>query len=165
MTIVPLLVPINSTIAFLKRCEDALLVLLLLGMIGMAAGQVLLRNFFDGGVYWGDSAVRVMVLWVTMLGAMVASRDDSHIRIDLVGRFLFELKKPLLESMVARINYGFTGLILALFCWASSQFVYYEYVDQSIAFANVPAWLCEAVMPLGSGIMALRYALHTVKLR
>ena len=62
--------------------------LLLLGMIGMAAGQVLLRNFFDGGVYWGDSAVRVMVLWVTMLGAMVASRDDSHIRIDLVGRFL-----------------------------------------------------------------------------
>ena len=30
-------------------------------MIGMAAGQVLLRNFFDGGV-WGDSAVQVMVL-------------------------------------------------------------------------------------------------------
>ena len=165
MTTVPLLVPINSTIAFLKRCEDALLVLLLLGMISMAAGQVLLRNFFDGGVYWGDSAVRVMVLWVTMLGAMVASRDDSHIRIDLVGRFLQELKKPLLESMVARINYGFTCLILVLFCWASGHFVYYEYVDQSIAFANVPAWLCEAIMPLGSGIMALRYALHTVKLR
>ena len=67
--------------------------LLLLGMISMAAGQVLLRNFFDGGVYWGDSAVRVMVLWVTMLGAMVASRDDSHIRIDLVGRFLKDLGK------------------------------------------------------------------------
>jgi len=28
----------------------------------------------------------------------------------------------------------------------------------------VPAWLCEAVMPLGSGIMALRYASHMVKL-
>ena len=67
MIIVPQPAPINTAIAFLKRCEDALLVLLLLGMIGMAAGQVLLRNFFDGGVYWGDSAVRVMVLWVTML--------------------------------------------------------------------------------------------------
>lgn len=138
--------------------------LLLLGMIGMAAGQVLLRNFFDSGVYWGDSAVRVMVLWVTMLGAMVASRNDSHIRIDLVGRFLQDLEKPLLASTVARINYGFTCFILALFCWASGQFVYYEYIDQSIAFASVPAWLCEAVMPLGSGIMALRYALHMVKL-
>ena len=138
--------------------------LLLLGMIGMAAGQVSLRNFFDSGVYWGDSAVRVMVLWVTMLGAMVASRNDSHIRIDLVGRFLQELEKPLLASTVARINYGFTCFILALFCWASGQFVHYEYVDQSIAFASVPAWLCEAVMPLGSGIMALRYALHMVKL-
>jgi TRAP-type C4-dicarboxylate transport system permease small subunit len=105
-----------------------------------------------------------MVLWVTMLGAMVASRDDSHIRIDLVGRFLQDLKKPLLESSVARINYGFTCFVLALFCWASGQFVYYEYVDQSIAFAKVPAWICEMVMPLGSGIMALRYALHVIKL-
>ncbi|MEC7555183.1 MAG: TRAP transporter small permease [Pseudomonadota bacterium] len=147
----------------LKRCEEALLVLLLLGMISMAAGQVLLRNFFDGGVYWGDSAVRVMVLWVTMLGAMVASRDDSHIRIDLVGRFLKDLGKPLLEATVARINYGFTCVVLGLFCWASGHFVYYEYLDGSIAFAKVPAWICEAVMPLGSGIMALRYALHVVK--
>ena len=73
MTTVPLPQPINSAITFLKRCEDALLVLLLLGMIGMAAGQVLLRNFFDG-VYWGDSAVRVMVLWVTMFG--VNSRES-----------------------------------------------------------------------------------------
>lgn len=164
MTIVPLQQPISSAITFLRRCESALLVVLLLGMIGMAAGQVLLRNFFDSGVYWGDSAVRVMVLWVTMLGAMVASRDDSHIRIDLVGRFLQDLKKPLLESSVARINYGFTCFVLALFCWASGQFVYYEYVDQSIAFAKVPAWICEMVMPLGSGIMALRYALHVIKL-
>ena len=137
--------------------------LLLLGMISMAAGQVLLRNFFDGGVYWGDSAVRVMVLWVTMLGAMVASRDDSHIRIDLVGRFLKDLEKPLLETTVARINCSFTCVVLGLFCWASGHFVYYEYLDGSIAFAKVPAWICEAVMPLGSGIMALRYALHVVK--
>ena len=164
MTTVPLQQPISSAITFLRRCESALPVVLLLGMIGMAAGQVLLRNFFDSGVYWGDSAVRVMVLWVTMLGAMVASRDDSHIRIDLVGRFLQDLKKPLLESSVARINYGFTCFVLALFCWASGQFVYYEYVDQSIAFAKVPAWICEMVMPLGSGIMALRYALHVIKL-
>ena len=156
--------PINSVIAFLKRCEDALLVVLLLGMIGMAAGQVLLRNFVDSGMYGGDSAVRVMVLWVTMLGAMVASRDDSHIRIDLVGRFLQELEKPLLQATAARINYAFTCFVLALFSWASGQFVYYEYVDQSIAFATVPAWICEVVMPLGSGIMALRYALHVVKL-
>ena len=144
--------PINFALTFLKRCEDALLVLLLLGMISMAAGQVLLRNFFDGGVYWGDSAVRVMVLWVTMLGAMVASRDDSHIRIDLVGRFLKDLEKPLLGASVERINYGFTCVVLGLFCWASGHFVYYEYLDGSIAFAKVPAWICEAVMPLGSGL-------------
>ena len=111
MIIVPQPARINAAIAFLKRCEDALLVLLLLGMVSMAAGQVLLRNFFDSGVYWGDSAVRVMVLWVTMLGAMVASRDDSHIRIDLVGRFLEELQKPLLQKKSLRDGHKFSSAV------------------------------------------------------
>ncbi|GIS19200.1 MAG: hypothetical protein CM15mP120_11160 [Pseudomonadota bacterium] len=89
-------------------------------------------------VYWGDSAVRVMVLWVTMLGAMVASRDDSHIRIDLVGRFLKDLEKPLLEATVARINYGFTCVVLGSFVgqWALCLL---RIFDGSIAFAKVPA--------------------------
>ena len=70
-----------------------LLALLLTSMIGIAAFQVVLRNFFDSGLYWGDSAVRVMVLWVAMLGAMVASRKDEHIRIDLVARFASDFLK------------------------------------------------------------------------
>ena len=87
MTTVPLPQPINFAMTFLKRCEDALLVLLLLGMISMAAGQVLLRNFFDGGVYWGDSAVRVMVLWVTMFGAMVAAAMTAIFVLIWLGDF------------------------------------------------------------------------------
>ena len=41
--------------------------------------------------------------------------------------------------------------MLVLFTWGSGQFVYYEYVDNAIAFGDVPAWICEIIMPIGGG--------------
>ena len=62
-----------------------------------------------------------------------------------------------------RLTRLFTCLMLVLFTWGSGQFVYYEYVDNAIAFGDVPAWICEIIMPIGGGVMALRYFLLTVK--
>lgn len=143
----------------LRRIEDALLAILLTAMIGVAATQVIMRNLFDGGLLWGDSAVRVMVLWVALVGAMVASRTDAHIRIDIAGRFLSDSVQP----YVSRFVHLFTTVVLVLFSYSSFEFVRYEYIDGTTAFGSVPAWLCEAIIPIGTGIMALRYALHTVK--
>ncbi len=150
---------IERLFVWLRRAEDALLALLLTSMIGVAATQVLLRNFFDTGLYWGDSAVRVMVLWVAMLGAMVASRNDEHIRIDLAGRYLPERVRP----HVARVVNFAVFALLCVFAWYSAEFVRYEYEDQTVAFASVPAWMCELIMPVGAAVMAIRYALLTVK--
>jgi TRAP-type C4-dicarboxylate transport system permease small subunit len=150
---------IDNALAFLRRLEDGILVSLLILMIGMAAGQVVLRNFFDSGLYWSDSLVRVAVLWVALVGAMVASRDDSHIRIDLVSR----LVSPAYKHWVERLTRLFTFIVLCLFTWGSGNFVYYEYVDEAIAFGDVPAWMLEVIMPVGGGVMAVRYLLLAIK--
>lgn len=150
---------VNKLIAGIHRLEEALLALLLTSMIGVAAAQVVLRNFFDGGLFWGDSAVRVAVLWVAMLGAMVASRNDEHIRIDIAGRYL----PRVIKKSVGRIVSLFTCIVLTLFAWYSFDFVRFEYEDATLAFGVVPAWICEAIMPVGAGIMALRYALLVIK--
>ncbi len=149
---------IGAALTLLRRLEDAVLVTLLTGMIGVATAQVVLRNFFDSGLYWGDSAVRVLVLWVALVGAMVASREDEHIRIDIVGRYLSDAaRKP-----VSRLVSLFTAAVLGVFAWYSAQFVWYEYQDETIAFGSVPAWMCEAVMPVAALLMAIRYLLHVV---
>ena len=150
---------IDNALAFLRRLEDGILVSLLILMIGMSAGQVVLRNFFDSGLYWSDSLVRVAVLWVALVGAMVASRDDSHIRIDLVSR----LVSPAYKHWVERLTRLFTFIVLCLFTWGSGNFVYYEYVDEAIAFGDVPAWILEIIMPIGGGVMAVRYLLLAIK--
>jgi len=146
---------VSKLIGFVQRIEEALLALLLTTMIGVAVVQVVLRNFFDSGLYWGDSAVRVAVLWVALLGAMVASRKDEHIRIDIAGRFL----APALKAQVSRLVSLFTCLVLLIFAWYAFDFVRFEYEDGTPAFAKIPAWACEAIMPLGAAVMALRYAL------
>lgn len=148
----------DKTVKGLHAIEDGLLALLLTSMIGVAALQVIMRNFMDSGLYWGDSAVRVMVLWVALLGAMVASRKDDHIRIDLLNHFLPDH----LKRHLRRIINVFTCAILVLFAWSSAVFVGYEYEDQTMAFGSVPAWVCEIIMPIGAGVMSLRYALQII---
>ena len=149
---------IKTALRLIHYAEEALLALLLTAMILLSASQVVLRNFFDSGLYWGDSAVRVVVLWVAMLGAMIASRRNEHIRIDIASRFVSPRFKPSMSRFVS----AFTCLVLLIFAWYSIEFVRYEFEDGTIAFGVVPAWLCEIIMPIGAGVMALRYAILTI---
>ena len=150
---------IKRTAAALRLVESALLVAVLAAMMLLAAWQVVARNFFDTGLLWGDALVRVLVLWGAMVGAMVASRKDEHIRIDILSRFAGDSFKPWLQ----RFSCAFTCVVLAVFAWFSFKFVRFEYQDGVIAFASVPAWACEAILPAGAGVMSLRYLLHVVE--
>ena len=68
--------------AFLYRVENGILAVLLLSMLAMAVLQILMRNLFETGIIWGDILVRILLLWVGLAGAMVASRQGNHISSD-----------------------------------------------------------------------------------
>ncbi|MEJ2087961.1 MAG: TRAP transporter small permease [Gammaproteobacteria bacterium] len=148
---------IGRLVAGLKFIESGLLVVILGAMILLAAYQVVARNLFDTGILWGDALVRVLVLWVTFIGATIASRDDDHIRIDLLTRFIGDRSNAWLE----RLRNLFTAIVAGVFAWYSLRFVILDYQDGITAFAAVPAWVCEAVMPFGAALISLRYLLRT----
>lgn len=148
-------------LAGIRFIESGLLVLLLSSMILLAAYQVIARNFFDTGILWGDSLVRVLVLWVTFIGATIASRNDEHIRIDLLTRFT-GVRSSL---WLARFRSLFTAFIAGVFAWYSYQFVLLDYEDGIIAFASVPAWICEIIMPVGAALICLRYLIRALTIR
>jgi TRAP-type C4-dicarboxylate transport system permease small subunit len=139
----------------IHRLEDSLLMLLLTGMILLATTQILLRNLLDTGLAWADPSLRIAVLWVALLGALAATRDDNHIRIDLLTRFLPEQAKRY-SLMVTDL---FSTLVCGLLAWHGGRFVYFEWQDGNTLFSSVPAWLCELIIPLGFGLMALRFLL------
>ena len=150
---------IETLSRYLRLVESGLLVGMLAVMISLAAYQVIARNFFDTGILWGDSMVRVGVLWITLLGAMVASRDDTHIRMDLLSQFVDDSWRRHLR----RFGSVFTCVVCGVFAWHSFRFVQMDYEYQVMAFAQVPAWLCESIMPVGAGVMCLRYFLLVFK--
>ncbi len=132
--------------------EDALLVLMLAAMILLAGSQIVLRNFWDIGLAWGDPLLRLSVLWIGLLGAMAATRDDNHISIDILYRLL-----PTTGKNVSRtITDLFTAVVCALVAWHGGLLVALEKRDESIVFASVPAWIAELIIPVGFGVMALR---------
>ena len=146
---------LRQSILLLHRLEDGVLVMALLTMLGVALTQIVLRNLFDTGIAWADPFVRILILWVTMLGAMAATREQSHIAIDAVSRYLGPLPR--------RITQGVCALLAAAVCgvasWYTWEFMQFEREDGTIAFANVPVWMCQLILPLGFGVMAVRFVI------
>ncbi|MEM1263975.1 MAG: TRAP transporter small permease [Pseudomonadota bacterium] len=131
--------------------EDGALVLVLVGLIGLASLQILLRNGFDTGVAWGDEAIRLMVLWLAVLGAVAASRGDRHIRIDILGRLL----PPRLKLVAALIVDVFTIAVLCVLTWHASRFVRDAIEFEDRLLDGLPAWWFQLILPVGFGLMAL----------
>jgi len=133
--------------------EKYFLVALLLVLIGFSVSQILMRNFMESGFLWGDQFIRVLVLWIGLTGAMYASRMNKHIRIDIVSHYFPEkLNKNI--SIVA--NFA-TAIICSLASWYSLIFVIDEYQYGDIAFAKVPVWITESIIPFALAILALRF--------
>lgn len=142
----------------LLATETFLLLFFLLGAILLASTQILLRNFFDSGIFWADSALRILVLWIGMTGAMFASRHRKHIRIDILSHYL-----PMkIRDNIWRVTELITAIVCGIVAYYSIGFIQYEYEDGLIAFANVPVWLCEAIIPVAFIVIALRYFVYAV---
>lgn len=143
----------TKLLRMIHRFEDSLLVLALISMLAMALTQIVLRNFFDSGFLWAESFLRILVLWVAMLGAMVATRERNHISIDLLSRIL----PPNIYSPLKNLATLFAVAVCATAAWYSLEYVGYEYEDETIAFAEVPVWVCQSILPVGFAVMALRF--------
>ncbi len=143
-------------IRLLHRLEDWLLALLLTAMIVLACTQITLRNFFEFSLLWADPLLRAMVLWLGLLGAMVASRNNSHIAVDLLKR----LVQRKWRRWLAIVNAGFTSTVCTLIAVHGARLVRFEYVDRTLAFAGIPVWALEVIIPIAFAVIALRYLVY-----
>lgn len=142
-----------------KWGEDAILVLILVAMIVLAAAQIILRNFMDVGFIWADEMLRMLVLWLAVAGALAASREDRHISIDVLSRYL----PGYLEKPAKLLVHAFTAVVCALVAWHSFRFVQTSHEFGDVLLGAVPAWILQSVLPAGFGLIAWRYAMFTLK--
>lgn len=138
--------------------EDSVLAALLTAMLAVATSQILLRNIWETGLVWGDPFTKVLVLWVALLGAMVAARHHNHINIDVLSRFLSDQGK----AGVQIINASFTAFVSGLIAYHAAQLVLLDKEAATTAFGIVPIWVSELIIPFGFGVIGLRYLFHAL---
>lgn len=141
------------------RAEDMLLVVLLSAMILLAITQILLRNFLDSGIVWIDPMLRVMVLWLGLTGATVATRKNKHIRIDLLSRLFERNTHRLIQAIVGQVS-AWTCLLIA---WYGFRWIHLDYQDGLTSFAGIPAWMLEVVIPVTFALIGLRYLVMSLR--
>jgi TRAP-type C4-dicarboxylate transport system permease small subunit len=146
---------------WLRRAEDWLLAVLVLVLVGLAGGQIVLRVFFSTGLAWADPFARTLVLWTGMLGALAAVRDERHIALDLLQRFL----PPRGRRAVRVLTFGFAAVLCAAMAWYSSGLVAIDYAEglqtsNGSVIAALRACFAETILPLGFALMALRFAVR-----
>ncbi len=151
----------------LRRMNDAvakvelwLLVFIVLTMVILAFLQVLLRNVFDQGILWGDTFLRHLVLWVGFIGASLATKDEKHINIDILTRFLHVRAKPVVQILTN----VFAGIICFVLSKAGLTFVLQEIEFGTILFNDIPAWYFEIIIPAGFALMGIRFFLLALEL-
>lgn len=144
---------IARLIKAVNTIEDWLLISMLATMVALAVTQIVYRNVAGGGLAWIDPLLRMLVLWVALSGAVIASRTDNHIRIDffakyITGKYYFYIK---------RIVHAYCVVICAIIAWYSVSFVQMDYEYGTEAYSGMPAWITELIIPIAFGLMAFRY--------
>lgn len=140
--------------AGVRAVESFVLTLFILTMVGLGVLQIVLRNFFHGGVIWIDPLLRQLVLWIGFTGAVVATGRLRHIHMDLAGRLL-----PLkLQPLLLRATLLAAALICLALARAAWLFLSEECAYGSAGFLGIPNWVLMSVTFLGFGLCAVRFA-------
>ena len=140
----------------LTRAVNITLVTLFVVMMSLAVIQVFLRYFFNSSILWGDIAARTLVIWVGILGAILATRDNKHFHIDVLTRFLSQRYQRWFLSL--------SNLFAAVVCFYLGQasITFLGLDSQSKTFLDIPLVYVELIIPVGFYLMTVQFLLRMI---
>ncbi len=139
----------------LHLAEDAVLALSLSALLLLAVTQVVLRVGFDQGFSWAEPVSRAGVLWLAMLGALGAARQQRHIAIDALLRVLSDAWwRP-----VHVLTQCAAAAVCAWAAWIGWGLMLSEREFPLPFVPGVASWVPMLVLPLGFGLLAVRLVL------
>ena len=139
--------------------ETAALVTLLSAMMLLAVGQIVLREVFNTGFVWADELIKLMVLWLAMVGSIAACRENRHIRIDALSHLLPQLAVELTRVLVDL----FAALVSGVIAWQAWRYLQVEIEYDDTVLVDIPAWIAHSIMPAAFLLICFRFLVLVVK--
>ena len=152
---------LNKTIA---RLEGWLIVIFLGLMVSLTFIQVCLRGLYTHGNFqwanvlmgnldWSEPFVRLLVLWLTFIGASLLTRENKHIKIDLFSALL----PPKYDSIRELILSVACILISAIMIKVCIGYVKMEMEYGGMILNHLPNWIGQLILPLGFALIFFRF--------
>jgi len=133
--------------------ENILLVALLGGMMLLSVGQIIAREVFESGLFWSGEVVRLMVLWLAMIGAVAACREDRHIRVDAISHLLSDRAVGIARIVVDT----FAAAVCGVLAWHAWRYLQIEVEFSETVLGDVPAWMAHTVVPVAFALLSYRF--------
>lgn len=144
-----------------KRTEEVIFAVIILGMIGIGLAPIIMRYTGMSGITWTESLSQNMLLWITFLGAGTAIRERSSISIDAVPHLLSPHKRIILRA----VTEIFSAIVCGVLAYFSISFVQdtFEFEKETIAFLNIKEWWLTAALPCGFALLTLRLIIAAIE--
>lgn len=153
----------KSVLERLEKTGSALetfaLVAMLTTMMIVAVGQIIMREVFGTGFGWADELVRLMVLWLALVGSIAACRDNRHIRIDALSHLLPDVAVKAVRVLVDLFAAVVCGII-AVSAW---RYLQIEIEYEVKVLVNTPAWIAHIIMPTAFALIGYRFVISGIK--
>lgn len=138
--------------------ENAALVILFAALMLLSVTQIVMRIFFSSGFVWTEELLKLIVLWITLVASIAASRSDRHLRIDVLSHFVPERFARFPRLIVD----SFAAFICAVLAWQSYRYVQLTVEFEDTVLIDVPAWMAYGILPLAFAIMTYRFGLSAI---
>jgi TRAP-type C4-dicarboxylate transport system permease small subunit len=156
----------NRTLTFLGRMdrlgrglENVFLVGLLGAMMVLSVMQIIMREVFNTGVVWAGELLKLMVLWLAMIAAIAACRDNRRIRIDALSHVL-----PKQAIRYTRVLVDlFAAAVCGVVAWHAWRYLQLEIEFEDTVLIDTPAWIVHAIIPVSFAVTGYRFVVGAVR--
>jgi TRAP-type C4-dicarboxylate transport system permease small subunit len=153
----------------LVRLEVWVIIFFLSLMVIFTFTQVCLRGLYTHGhaqwanemmgrIDWSEPLVRLLVLWLTFLGASLITGESKHIKIDLFSTLLPKKWHPVREFILSIV----CVIISATMLFVCAGYVKIEMQFGGTLFLSLPSWIGELILPVGFALILFRFFVKTI---
>lgn len=145
----------RMTVRVIDRVVETAAALLLASIVGIMFWNATSRYLLDNPLGWAEEVVTGLLLWLTVLGMLIAARRNELIVIRaFTRRFNFRIQVVL--KMVADLV---SVLLLAHLAWTGLQYLLEFGADKS-AYLRIPNGVFTSALPVGIAAVAVAMLLQ-----
>ena len=128
-------------------------------MLAVGLLQVMFRYFIKLPLFWSEEMSRYLYIFVTFLGAGIASLNSEHIVLDVISE---RVKQKNMIKTIETISQLLSFLIMGIFSILTYKYFIKSFsLDTTSPAMELPMWIPISSLLLGGVLMSL---FHLIKL-